>query len=320
MPARSTRETDLSDIAIRSCSVIISFDVPRTGDVSNSSNAMRVGEILLNHGWVEEQHLLQAIAEQRMTGKRLCSLLIVRGQLQPDFAARALAEQHGVAAALQRHLDHRERPLARLIPAAVAREHCVLPIGRMRDGEIILCLRDPRPGLVEHYEALLVKTVVLAVASAHSLEPLIEIAYAPGTTGLFEVRIKGGTTPPANVPINPPPAPPPPSTFAAGTERPQPVASPSTNDAVSNGAAESIDIDLESGPIAVASAAPPPQPGSSGEMPEIFTIVDLDDSRVAKDPTQVSKHAVALPPGGSGPRAPTLPPANVTRSPGAKKP
>ncbi|MBA3394578.1 MAG: hypothetical protein H0T89_18170 [Deltaproteobacteria bacterium] len=290
--------------------------------------AMRIGEILLSHGWVDEQHLLQAIAEQRMTGKRLCSLLIVRGQLQPDFAARALAEQHGVAAALQRHLDHRERPLARLIPAAVAREHGVLPIGRMRDGEIILCLRDPRSALVEHYEALLQKNVVLAVASAHSLDPLIEIAYAPGTTGLFEVRIKGGTTPPPTVPVNPPPAPPPPSTFAAGTERPRPVAAPARSQpigdgAISNGAAESIDIDLESGPIGVASTVPPPSaplPEASGEMPEIFTIVDLDDSRVDKDPSQVGKNAVALPPSTAPPRSPTLPPPNVTRSPGAKKP
>ena len=48
-------------------------------------------------GWVEPTSLDRAIAEQRHTGKRLCSLLVARGLLDPDDAARALGAQHGVA-------------------------------------------------------------------------------------------------------------------------------------------------------------------------------------------------------------------------------
>ena len=108
---------------------------------------MRVGEILLHHGWVDPTSLQRALAEQRHTGKRLCSLLIARGMLDPDHASRALGEQHGVAAALQRHLEQRDRTVVALLPGAFARASFVLPIGRSRTGDLIVCARDPRPDI-----------------------------------------------------------------------------------------------------------------------------------------------------------------------------
>jgi hypothetical protein len=56
-------------------------------------------------------------------------------------------------------------------------------------------------------------------------------------------------------------------------------------------------------------------------MPEMFSLVDLDDAGVDKDFSQRfdSKTPTGLPPGaGAPPRAPTLPPLNVTRSPAKK--
>lgn len=279
---------------------------------------MRIGEILLRNGWVDEASLRQALVEQRIAGKRLCSLLIVRGVLDPDHAARALAEQHGVAAALARHLEHRERPLARLMPATIAREHCALPIGRMRDGEVIICVRDPRLGLQEEYEHLLDKAVVIAVAPAQSLEPLVEIAYQPGTTGDFGVRFTRPSTPVPNVP-----APPPPSAFAAGTERPMRVATPAVTAAAeitsleleSDGQVEEIEVDLATGPQSVPELPSPmiaspdaPSAFDASALPEVFTLTTLDDERVVKDPTQVSKVGTVLPPSTAAPRPPTLPP------------
>ncbi|MDQ3367790.1 MAG: hypothetical protein M3680_20390, partial [Myxococcota bacterium] len=122
---------------------------------------------------------------------------------------------------------------------------------------------------------------------------------------------------------------PPPHAFAAGTERPAllPVRSPPSDDAV-----HAIDIDLDSGPISFAGAAPPPPPPDG--MPELFALVDLDDAGVEKDPTQIGqplgKSAAStlppgfgkatsstLPPGFAAPSQPTLPPATDARD---KKP
>ena len=69
---------------------------------------MQIGQILVEQGWVDPAALARALADQPELGRRICSLLILRGQLDADNAARALAQQHGVPGVFQRHLEHRE--------------------------------------------------------------------------------------------------------------------------------------------------------------------------------------------------------------------
>src|SRR5215216_4074503 len=101
-------------------------------------STMLIGELLQRDGLVAAEDLASALADQEIAGKRLCSLLIVRGLIGPDQAAKALAEQFGVAAALTKHLDNRDKTLAKLVPANIARHHGALPIGRLRDGELVI--------------------------------------------------------------------------------------------------------------------------------------------------------------------------------------
>ena len=103
----------------------------------------RIGELLVKRGVVNGATLARTLGEQADSGKRLCSLLIQRGLLDPDDAARALGEQLGVPAVLQKHLEHREPELTKLLLAGLARSLVVLPIGRMRNGDLIVCARDP---------------------------------------------------------------------------------------------------------------------------------------------------------------------------------
>ena len=263
---------------------------------------MRIGEILLRQGWCGEDDLALALADQRIAQKRTCSLLIVRGAIEPDQAARALAEQFGVAAALTKHLENRDRTLAKLLPAHVARLHAAVPLGKMRDGEIVICVRDPKPQLQAVFERLLQKPVLITVAAAHTIEPLIEMTYPTPVTQDIAVRFTRPSTSPTTKPAPAPPAivrnePPPPSpTFAVGT------ASGASNGVV----ADEFDVDLDS-------AAMP--------MPNEFSLVDLDDASVSKDFSQVGGNTGnTLPPGiGAPPRQPTLPPPSTTRTP-AKKP
>lgn len=242
---------------------------------------MRIGEILHRDGLVGAEDLATALAEQRIANKRLCSLLVTRELLDPDAAARALAEQLGVAAATTRHLANRDHALAKLLPANIARHHFALPIGRMRDGEIVICVRDPKPQMQAAFERILHKPVLITVAAAHVLEPLIDMTYAVVVTQELTVRFGRPSTAPANVP-------PAPQAFASGTVR-----NPQDDD---------IDIDVED------------------VMPAELALVDLDDAGVAKDfSMHDTKTPTALPPGaGAQPRQPTLPPANVTRAPAKK--
>ncbi len=260
---------------------------------------MRIGEILHRDGLVSAEDLASALAEQHVTLKRVCSLLVMRGLLEPDQVASALAEQFGVSAALRKHLDNRDKSLVKLLPANIARQHYALPLGRMRDGEIVICVRDPRPNLQAAFERILNKPVLITVASAYILEPLIEQAYAPVVTQDISVRFARPSTQPAMVPQ----APPAPQSFAAGTLR---------SSQASGVVEDEFDVDLESASMSSLEAA----------MPEIFTIVSLDDAGVDKDFSSHfdTKAPTALPPGAGAPaRPPTLPPPNVIRTP-AKKP
>jgi hypothetical protein len=187
-----------------------------------------IGEILLEHGWVERANLDRALASQRPAGRRLCSMLIARGELDPDHAARALGEQHGVAAVLQKHLEHRDRTLVKLLSSDLARSSCALPIGRMRDDALIVCARDPSPELrAALAKALPQETLVLAVAPAQQLEALVAQSYDDDDDGHDE-----------------------------------------------------FEVDLTTGPISVL------PPGAGLADLGAMTLVELDDRRVAKDPSQ----------------------------------
>jgi hypothetical protein len=264
---------------------------------------MRIGEILHRDGLVGAEDLATALADQRIAGLRLCSLLVVRGIIELDAAAKALAEQFGVAAAMTRHLDNRDQALAKLLPANIARHHCALPIGRMRDGEIVICVRDPKPQMQAAFERILQKPVLITVAAAHALEPLIDTSYAPVVTQELSVRFGRPSTSPVTIP-----KPPAPQSFATGTVRtPQDriVAEDLDVDV-------DVDVDLDSGPM--------PALGADETMPAEFSLVDLDDAGVDKDfSMHDTKTPTSLPAGiGAPPRAPTLPPLNVTREPAKK--
>ena len=197
------------------------------------AGAMRIGDVLLAHGWVDQTTLSRALAEQRYAQMRLCSLLISRGLLDFDNATRALSEQHGVPGALSKHLDGRDPFLAERMPPALGRTSFLLPIGRTRDGKLIVACRDPRPDLAHTIEQATHENVMLAVAPAGRLEQLVLAAF--------------GAAP------------------------------------------EEFEVDLGTGPIAI---APKGFEAPSMEWPDAggsqFVLADLDDARVAKDPTQHS--------------------------------
>ena len=52
---------------------------------------MYIGRLLLERGWVDPDALARGLAEQRLAGTRICSLLIGRGQLDPDTDCRLAA-------------------------------------------------------------------------------------------------------------------------------------------------------------------------------------------------------------------------------------
>lgn len=230
---------------------------------------MQVGQILVEQRWVEPDNLARALAEQAQSGRRICSLLISRGQLDPDNAARALANQHNVPGVLQRHLDNRDQALAALLPPALARACFALPIGRTRNQELIVCVRDPRPELRGIIASAVGGPVVIAVAPAYQLEQLIkrtyEVTARPAGPVSFEVDLS--TRQIATIPD--------PAALAAAAA-PAPARE-----------SDEVEVDLRTRQIAVIGDGL----GEFGTM----TLVELDDARVTKDPSQSGQQAAVLP-------------------------
>src|SRR5678816_3726790 len=110
------------------------------------SDRQRIGEILLLRESLDSQQLMQAIRDQtERPGQRLVSMLIKRTLLDPDEGALALSEQTGFPAALQRHLEDRHDDVGALMPPQLAQRWVVLPVGRAREGHLVVCARDPTP-------------------------------------------------------------------------------------------------------------------------------------------------------------------------------
>jgi hypothetical protein len=141
----------------------------------------RIGEILLRAGLATDADIEEALALAHERRMRLASALITLGKVWPDDAARALAEQAGVPAALEKHLQGRDVTLAELLPPQYAWSMGALPIAtqRARDA-IVVCTRDPVPSAVTTLERVMGRPVVLAVAAEIVLLPLIAEAYPVG--------------------------------------------------------------------------------------------------------------------------------------------
>jgi hypothetical protein len=141
---------------------------------------MRIGELLLMQEVVDAWVLTQTLKDHAAPAgsrQRLVSLLISRAQLDADDGALALSQQLGYPAALQRHLERRDPACERLIPVELVRRWVVLPLGRARDGRLVVVARDPTPILSAALEHASKQSILLAVTPGLHLERLIRSIY-----------------------------------------------------------------------------------------------------------------------------------------------
>ncbi len=164
-----------------------------------SFGRVRIGDLLVEKGLVHARDVAAALSSTEVG--RLCSVLIARGVLEFDIAARALGEQRGVPAALARHLEGRDTSLAAKLPSDFGRASCALPIGRTTGGAMIVAARDPDAALRTSLERL-VGSVTLVVTPATRLEQLIAAAYGDAPRDEFDIDIDSAVD---LWPLDPPP-------------------------------------------------------------------------------------------------------------------
>jgi hypothetical protein len=183
----------------------------------------RLGELLRAGGLVSDEQLAEAVDRAHRKGTRLGSALVELGHVDPNQVAEVLARQHGVVPCRDEDLKAVPAHIAAILPAAVARALCVVPVRVVGGHMLMVAMRDPgdEDAVTELWRqtGLRIRPVV---APEERLLQAIDHLYAPidGAAGPLRVA-RGSVSPPLRSPVatRPPPLQQGPSLLDAGTAR-----------------------------------------------------------------------------------------------------
>ncbi len=102
----------------------------------------RLGELLLERGWITRADLARALKTQQVLGGRLGTCLLEIEALSEELLDKALAEVHGVDAVGVEDLRHIDAETLALVPRRLAVRHRSVPV-RSLGGRLELAMDDP---------------------------------------------------------------------------------------------------------------------------------------------------------------------------------
>ena len=107
-------------------------------------NRLRLGEYLIQEGYITQLTLDKALELQKATGKRLGDILVGGGMISGEQIAVALSKQLGLPRVDLNAVEVPEEVL-RLVPAQVLRRHGVIPVGFKPNAPntLLLAMSDP---------------------------------------------------------------------------------------------------------------------------------------------------------------------------------
>ncbi len=121
-----------------------------------------LGAVLLKSRMLTPERLDEALEEQRGTGKRLGEILVERGWLFPQDIARALANQHGVDYVDIQHVSVDQRA-AILMRPDVGQRLLAIPVRFLPDGGVLVAVADPTSESLAEIQAAIDRPVSFAV-------------------------------------------------------------------------------------------------------------------------------------------------------------
>jgi type IV pilus assembly protein PilB len=136
-----------------------------------------LGSLLVRDGLVEMDQVEDALADQEKTDRRLGEILVDRGWISEGSLARALAEQHSLEFVDLGDCEPDDKAIA-LLPEKFARRYDALPICFVDDDTVVVAVADPTNLLTsDDLRLALGVNVRLAVATIGDLREAIGRSY-----------------------------------------------------------------------------------------------------------------------------------------------
>jgi hypothetical protein len=236
-----------------------------------------LGTLIYRAGLVAKERLEEALAEGQRTGRRLGEVLLQKGWIDEKDLTRLLAGQRGLAFVSLRGRGF-DAGVARLLPERVARTYNAMPI-EIEDDELLVAVGDPTDDdAIAELRSALARDFELVVAVPTEIRGALDTVYAaraaldaaapaaPAPAPAFESGLRLAA--PAPVPL-PEPAAPAPRLAAESDVAPPAPAEPSSvpsSDLRLASPPSGGGADLEAGPQP-AWSAPPPVPDAETPVP-----------------------------------------------------
>src|SRR5918992_651225 len=165
----------------------------------------QLGEILVEQGFVTQEQLQAAAAEEARTGHLAWRVLIDRGELSERDLVRTRAHQAGLEFVDLMH-DQPDPAALAMIPAEVARRQLALPM-HGGDAHLVVAMAEPRNHFaIDELERVSGRQIVPAAAFRADMAPAIDRAYSQITSEVHDTGAPEEPRDPLFAPVPPPPA------------------------------------------------------------------------------------------------------------------
>jgi hypothetical protein len=128
-----------------------------------------LGAVLLKSKMLSPGQLDEALAQQAGTGRRLGEILVEHGWLFPQDIARALATQFGVEYIDIHHISVDMNAASRL-DAEVGQRCSAIGVRWLTDGTLLVAVADPTSGAVKEVREVLGCPVAFAVTEREDIQ------------------------------------------------------------------------------------------------------------------------------------------------------
>lgn len=103
---------------------------------------IRIGDLLVSKQMITEDQLMEALAEQKKTGRKLGAALIEMGLIEEDALLRLLAEQLNVPFVDLKNFNF-DREVVKQLPEMLARRYRAVVLKAEADGTLVIAMADP---------------------------------------------------------------------------------------------------------------------------------------------------------------------------------